>query len=569
MQKSLFTTVLVLIFFLIISSVSAVDSVNVTLNQVINSSSNIVSYIGTNQSLPDNVDISGIPMSMSQFLYLLTAAVVNINSNSNMTIALGNYSNASAPSENITNSNINSTEYLDIANRIKSFMDSNLRAPNYATQTSTGSTIRFESLVYMYSQILNYYHQNGVLPDNLNVTSWTNISTINKTNIIGKTSFGYVEKEIYGNQSSNQTIILIVGLHPEENGIHTAIINALGNQTLNLTKRYVLYNIHVTQDANDYSKGRMNGQLLAQQFVVPDAPKENPILALDIHENHYKDSGYAYSRFLYPISNTTITTTYANEIISKMPFLVIYTPPNHTSPEYVTIPIANYGIPTIIYETYINDNSTQKASDAMTFIGALNSEIGKIPVVNLIKLTANTNIKTGLYNIAKKIKLSMNTAGTIYYSINGTIPSNTSIKYTGPITISSTTTLKFIATNTEGNKSPVYTEKYTIDKTSPKITSINPKNGAKGYSRTTALSIKFSENIKTSTNWSKIYIKNLNTAKTVEISKLMSSNTLNIKMTKKRLAYNQYLVYIPTAAVKDNANNNLASSYTFKFKTGA
>lgn len=569
MQKSLFTPVLVLIFFLIISSVSAVDSVNVTLNQVINSSSNIVSYIGTNQSLPDNVDISGIPTSMSQFLYLLTTAVVNINSNSNMTIALGNYSNASAPSENITNSNINSTEYLDIANRIKSFMDSNLRAPNYATQTSTGSTIRFESLVYMYSQILNYYHQNGVLPDNLNVTSWTNISTINKTNVIGKTSFGYVEKEIYGNQSSNQTIILIVGLHPEENGIHTAIINALGNQTLNLTKRYVLFNIHVTQDASDYSKGRMNGQLLAQQFVVPDAPKENPILALDIHENHYKDSGYTYSRFLYPISNTTITTTYANEIISKMPFLVIYTPPNHTSPEYVTIPIANYGIPTIIYETYINDNSTQKASDAMTFIGALNSEIGKIPIVNLIKLTANTNIKTGLYNTAKKITLSMNTAGTIYYSINGTIPNNTSIKYTGPLTISSTTTLKFIATNTEGNKSPVYTEKYTIDKTSPKITSINPKNGAKGYSRTAALSIKFSENIKTSTNWSKIYIKNLNTAKTVEISKLMSSNTLNIKMTKKRLAYNQYLVYIPTAAVKDNANNNLASSYTFKFKSGA
>lgn len=569
MQKSLFTPVLVLIFFLIISSVSAVDSVNVTLNQVINSSSNIVSYIGTNQCLPDNVDISGIPTSMSQFLYLLTTAVVNINSNSNMTIALGNYSNASAPSENITNSNINSTEYLDIANRIKSFMDSNLRAPNYATQTSTGSTIRFESLVYMYSQILNYYHQNGVLPDNLNVTSWTNISTINKTNVIGKTSFGYVEKEIYGNQSSNQTIILIVGLHPEENGIHTAIINALGNQTLNLTKRYVLFNIHVTQDASDYSKGRMNGQLLAQQFVVPDAPKENPILALDIHENHYKDSGYTYSRFLYPISNTTITTTYANEIISKMPFLVIYTPPNHTSPEYVTIPIANYGIPTIIYETYINDNSTQKASDAMTFIGALNSEIGKIPIVNLIKLTANTNIKTGLYNTAKKITLSMNTAGTIYYSINGTIPNNTSIKYTGPLTISSTTTLKFIATNTEGNKSPVYTEKYTIDKTSPKITSINPKNGAKGYSRTAALSIKFSENIKTSTNWSKIYIKNLNTAKTVEISKLMSSNTLNIKMTKKRLAYNQYLVYIPTAAVKDNANNNLASSYTFKFKSGA
>ncbi|WP_052374153.1 hypothetical protein [Methanobacterium sp. SMA-27] len=64
-------------------------------------------------------------------------------------------------------------------------------------------------------------------------------------------------------------------------------------------------------------------------------------MALDIHENQYQNSGYAYSRFLYPISNTNVTTTYANEIISQMPFLVIYTPPNHTSPEYVTVPIAN------------------------------------------------------------------------------------------------------------------------------------------------------------------------------------------------------------------------------------
>ncbi len=515
---------------------------------------------------------------MSQFLELLTTVVLNINNASTEVITLGTYGNAPNPVENITDCSINSTEYLEIANSVKSFMDSNNRAPNYATQTSTGKKIRFESLVYMYSKILNSYNTTAGLPDNISFTSWENVTNkINTTNWIGNTSYGYVEKEIYGNQSSNQTIVLIVGVHPQENGIHTAVANALENQTLDLTKRYVIYKVHVTQNASDYAPGRMNGQLLGQEFVVPDVSKENPILVLDIHENHYLDSGYDYSRFLYPISNTTITTTYANEIISKMPFLVIYTPPNPTSTKYVTVPIANYGIPTIIYETFINDETEKKVSDANAFINALNTAIGTTPIVDpvdpvdpvdeVINLTAKANYKTGLYNTSKSIILSMNTNGTIYFTTNNTTPTIKSKKYIGPFTISSTTTLKFIAIK-NSNKSPVYTEKYTIDKISPKLVSTSPKNGAKGFSKTAIISIKFSENIKTSTKWSDIYIKNLNTGNKVGINKAIKNNTLYIKMTKKRYGYNTYQVYIPAGAVKDNAGNNIVKTASFKFKTG-
>ena len=583
MKNSFIIPILFLIFFLSVSNVSAADPITAdpitfTSDQVINATGFILSYVDVNQTLPVDVNISGCMVSMSQLLYLLTTVVLNVNSTSSDTVSLGNYNNAPNPSENITNSIINSTEYLEIANSVKIFMDKNGRSPNYSTQTSTGNTIRFESLVYMYSKILNSYNTTGVLPDNINVTSWNNVTNkINTTNWIGNTSYGYVEKELFGNQSSNQTIVIIVGVHPQENGIHTAVANALENQTLDLTKRYVIYKVHVTQDADDYSKGRMNGQLLAQEFVVPDVSKENPILALDVHENHYLDSGYDYSRFLYPISNTTITTTYANEIISKMPFLVIYTPPKPTSTKYVTVPIANFGIPTIIYETFINDDTEKKVSDANAFINALNTAIGTTPIVDpvdpvdpvdeIINVTAKANYKTGLYNTSKSIILSMNTNGTIYYTTNGTTPTNKSKTYTGPFIISSTSILKFIAIK-NSNKSPVYTEKYTIDKISPKITLTNPKNNAKGFSKTATISIKFSENIVKSTKWSDIYIKNLKTAKKVEISKSIKNNILSIKMAKNRMGYNAYQVYIPTGAVKDNAGNNLATTTSLKFKTG-
>jgi hypothetical protein len=191
--------------------------------------------------------------------------------------------------------------------------------------------------------------------------------------VLGNNSYGWVEKEYYGNSSSKQTIALIIGVHPQENGIHTAIAENLANKSSKLTKKYVIYKVHVTKDTDDYNKSRMNGQLLAQQFVVSDVPKENPMLVVDNHENHYKQSGYDYSRFIYPISNTTLTKTYANEIIGKMPFLVIYTPPNHTSPEYVTVPLANKGIPTLIYETYMYDSTAKKNKDAGNLIMTLDN----------------------------------------------------------------------------------------------------------------------------------------------------------------------------------------------------
>ena len=104
-----------------------------------------------------------------------------------------------------------------------------------------------------------------------------------------------------------------------------------------------------------------------------------------------------------------------------------------------------------------------------------------------------------------------------------------------------------------------------IDTVSPKVTSTYPKKNAKKVSKTKTIIIKFSEKIKKSSKWSKIYIKN-KYGKVKITKKWVSGNKLYIK-TKKRISKKYYTVYIPASAVKDYAGNKLAKKYTYKFKT--
>ncbi|MGZ7096467.1 MAG: hypothetical protein ACXVHU_08370, partial [Methanobacterium sp.] len=339
-----------------------------TVNQIIDSAVEVKSYIDNNTTLPDSITINGTILKMSQFLELLMTATLQINIGNKNSILLKNYTDPGDPIDSIRAGNIFKAEYLKIANDLKNYMHTTGKAPDYQYQISLGMYLGFQNLIYMYTKILNFYKVASYLPDYATMKLWKR--TEYGGYVIGSTSYGYVEKGFYGNMHSSQTVVLIIGVHPIENGIHTAILNALVSSS-SLNKRYVIYKIHVTQNPYDYNIGRMNGQLLAQMFIVPEVSGEEPMLVVDVHENKYRESGYAYPRFLYPISNSAQTISYANQIISRMPFLLIYTPPNPTSPQYVTIPIANQGITTMIYETYLYDSQGTKESNARAFIDAL------------------------------------------------------------------------------------------------------------------------------------------------------------------------------------------------------
>lgn len=85
------------------------------------------------------------------------------------------------------------------------------------------------------------------------------------------------------------------------------------------------------------------------------------------------------------------------------------------------------------------------------------------PPVVLANLSANTQ-----YNSPQSLVLSINESGTIYFTTNGTEPVVEAVyRYTGPLNINTTTTVKFFAFDSAGNKSATETLPITIRPPTP------------------------------------------------------------------------------------------------------
>src|SRR4030088_2732100 len=74
------------------------------------------------------------------------------------------------------------------------------------------------------------------------------------------------------------------------------------------------------------------------------------------------------------------------------------------------------------------------------------------------------SVKPGAYSAAVTVKLKDSTRGAvIYYTMDGWTPTAESTRYTGPITIDSTTTLQAIAISPYGGRSRIGTGVYTLN----------------------------------------------------------------------------------------------------------
>lgn len=173
---------------------------------------------------------------------------------------------------------------------------------------------------------------------------------------LGNNSLGSVYKEgPYGNTSSDIKIAYIIGVHPREQGAHRLMEQAFKEKADNLKYCYYLYRVNVTKNPTDYSASRMNGQKLANEYIVPDAINNNMTFAVDAH---YSNGNWGVSRFIFtPNEENILSSQLGHAITDNFDWITYYTPPNPTSPDYLTIPLNNGGVSAIIYEAYVKDDN--------------------------------------------------------------------------------------------------------------------------------------------------------------------------------------------------------------------
>jgi hypothetical protein len=189
--------------------------------------------------------------------------------------------------------------------------------------------------------------------------------------ILGQTNDSTVVKEgPYGNTSSNSTVAFIVGVHPRESGAHQAIVESIRENDTSFNKKYYLYIITAPLYQNDYPAERMNGQKLANEYVVPDIINNHYQLAVDIHSSN---GSYAQTRFVFVPTKDNKSLSIAHELATKISWLGYYYPSDPSSTKYVTIPLIKAGIPAIVYEAYKYDSNSTIRAHAQEFIKVIDT----------------------------------------------------------------------------------------------------------------------------------------------------------------------------------------------------
>jgi hypothetical protein len=184
-------------------------TVTFTIAEIGDAAGRVKTYVETNKQLPTYILIGPTQVNMAQFLSLLTNGLLQINSGTNTPITLKNYGTLTNLKENITTGNMYKTEYLKYAQDIKNYMDSTNLAPEYICYTSLGTYMRYESIIYMYSNIMYYYKANGTLPTYATVKPWTTTTTTNNTTDTLPSGMEQYLQATDNCQSTNSSIIAL------------------------------------------------------------------------------------------------------------------------------------------------------------------------------------------------------------------------------------------------------------------------------------------------------------------------------------------------------------------------
>ncbi len=121
--------------------------------------------------IPSSIQVGSTTVTPGQYLYLACHVTIGINKGQTTgTLTVPKSNEPENPSGTATGK-VYLSDYVNMAQRIITFVEDNVQPPNYATSSSIGA-VHYYDLVHMYTKILNYYNTNGALPNYNTVEGW-------------------------------------------------------------------------------------------------------------------------------------------------------------------------------------------------------------------------------------------------------------------------------------------------------------------------------------------------------------------------------------------------------------
>ena len=192
--------------------------------------------------------------------------------------------------------------------------------------------------------------------------------------LIGENELGSVYLHgPFGDADSNIRIAYVIGMHPLESKSHRALFDKLISKD-DLKYCYYLYNISVN-DIPSETEGRMEGQLLAREFIKDDIISKKYDLFLDIHSNRgsHGPGDYQITNFIFAPGFDEKSSEIIDKLLESISEIQYYAPQHRTSPPFITEPTADAGIATIVYECYSYELMDVTYDLALKLIDAVDS----------------------------------------------------------------------------------------------------------------------------------------------------------------------------------------------------
>ena len=165
------------------------DGDHISISSIVKGASYVASYYAENLDYPEYVVVTEGKYTIPQFLYLMSKAIVQINSGDLSLVTLVPMEDPSSSGDTM-DGDLSKDQYIDVFNRVANFIVNNAIVPAYAS--SSLGNIPYVELVDASSRILDYYASNSNLPGSIHVVykgqSSRTISELSQSLIKGLTS---------------------------------------------------------------------------------------------------------------------------------------------------------------------------------------------------------------------------------------------------------------------------------------------------------------------------------------------------------------------------------------------